>query len=227
MAAEAISLEIGGRSMWGVAVVDNEAEDKKDDLAISNDVQLVFKGSTVLDSGIEVGMRIIIEGEESDDQGDGTAYVSGSFGDIRIGNDDPASYKMSTSAPYATFFYGINTSFWSGHLSGEWLSTFAGAGAGGATLSYFSPVINGFQFGTSYAPEAGEEAKSGTVYSREGGDAWSVGARYDGAFGDTGVTLAAGMTSLDVPEKPMSLVARGLQGSTMLNEAGWFCCSNA
>ena len=144
-----------------------------DDLAISNDVQLVFKGSTVLDSGIEVGMRVIIEGEESGEQGDGTAYVSGSFGDIRIGNDDPASYKMSTSAPYATFFYGINTPFWSGHLSGEWLSTFAGEGAGGATLAYFSPVINGFQFGTSYAPEAGEEAESGTVYSQEGGDAWS------------------------------------------------------
>ncbi len=199
MMAEPISLSVGGRSMWGVAVVDSDAEDNKNDIAISNDVLLVFKGSTVLDGGLEVGVRIDIEGEESDDQGDGKyAYVSGSFGDIRVGNDDTASHKMSTAAPYATYFYGINTPFWAGSLSGEWHSTFAGAGAGGASVLYFSPVINGFQFGASYTPEAGTEARSDTVYSDEGQDAYSVGLRYDGAVGDAGVTVAAGYTSKEV-----------------------------
>jgi hypothetical protein len=185
--------------MWGVAIVDSDANDNKNDIAISNDVLLVFKGSTVLDSGLEVGMRIDIEGEESDDQGDGKyVYVKGSFGDIRVGNEDAASYKMSTAAPYATYFYGINTPFWAGSLSGEWHSTFAGLGAGGASLLYFSPVINGIQFGASYTPEAGTEARSDTVYSDEGQDAYSVGLRYDGAVGDAGVTVAAGYTSKEV-----------------------------
>ena len=199
MMAEPISISVGGRSMWGVAIVDSDAANK-DDVAISNDVLLVFKGSTVLDSGLEVGMRIDIEGEEGDDSGDGKyAYVSGSFGEIRVGNEDAASYKMSTAAPYATYFYGINTPFWAGSLSGEWHSTFAGVNLGAsASVLYFSPVINGFQFGVSYTPEAGTEARSNTVYSDEGNDAYSVGLRYDGAVGDAGVTVAAGYTSQDV-----------------------------
>ncbi len=211
--AEPISLTIGGRSMWGVAVVDNEAEDNMDDLAISNDVRIVFKGSTVLDGGLEVGMRIDADGgtgEDKDSVIGEYAYVSGSFGQLRVGNQDTASYKMSTSAPYATFFYGINTPFWTGHISSAGtISTYAGAGVGGASLMYFSPVINGFQFGASYTPEAGTKAHSNTVYSQEGNDAWSIGTRYDGAFGDTGITFAAGVTSWDVAMSKAEVVNRG------------------
>ncbi len=211
--AEPISITVGGNSHWGVAIVDNEMDTadgngETDDIAISNDVELKFSGSTVLDSGVEVGVRIEIEGEESKDQGDETyMYVEGSFGEIRIGNDDAASYQMSTTAPYATFFYGINTPNWTGTISGDgsnWHSTLAGADVGSgdgdsASMMYFSPVLNGFQFGMSYAPEAGAEARSGTANRNKDGDAYSVGARYDGAFGDAGVTISAGYTSQDVP----------------------------
>ena len=110
--AEPISLSVGGNSYWGIAVVDNEAADDTDDIALSNDVELRFAGSTVLDSGVEVGVRIEIEGEQNDDQGDETyMYVEGSFGTIRIGNDDAASYQMATAAPYASYIYGLNTPF--------------------------------------------------------------------------------------------------------------------
>ena len=194
---------MGGNSHWGIAIVDNDLDGKgtdsdgemlpeTDDLAISNDVELKFSGSTVLDSGLEVGVRMEIEAEESGDQGDETyMYVEGSFGTIRLGNDDPASAQMGTAAPYATYFYGINTPYWSGSFTGNpsnWHSTFADAGAGdSASIMYFSPVINGFQFGVSYAPEAGSEAQSGTASRKKGHDAFAVGARYDGAFGDAGV----------------------------------------
>ena len=206
MMAEPITLTIGGNSHWGVAIVDNEAMDNSDDIAISNDVELKFHGSTVLDSGIEVGVRIEIEGEESTDQGDETyAYLEGSFGTIRIGNDDAASYSMGTVAPYATYFYGINTPYWSGSFSsGGWHSTLAGADFGdSASLMYFSPVINGFQFGVSYAPEAGKEARSDTASMAEGHDIVAVGARYDGSFGDAGITLSFGYASKDVPPVPV------------------------
>ncbi len=209
MMAEPISITVGGNSHWGVAIVDNEMDTadgngETDDIAISNDVELKFSGSTVLDSGVEVGVRIEIEGEESGDQGDETyMYVEGSFGTIRLGNDDAASAQMATTAPYATFFYGINTPFWSGTISGDgsnWHSTLAGIDVGdSASMMYFSPVLNGFQFGMSYAPEAGAEARSGTASRNKDGDAYSVGARYDGAFGDAGVTISAGYTSQDVP----------------------------
>ncbi len=203
MMAEPISLTIGGNSHWGISVVDNEAEaDAKDDIAISNDVELQFKGKTILDSGIEVGVRIEIEGEQSDDQGDETyMYLEGSFGTIRIGNDDPAAAQMSTAAPYATYFYGINTPFWTTHISsGGSITTFphANVWSDPASVMYFSPVINGFQFGVSYAPESGSEARSGTADRTKGNELVSVGARYDGAFGDAGVTVAGGYTSKDV-----------------------------
>ncbi len=203
MMAEPISLSVGGNSHWGIAIVDNDMDkDTTDDVAFSNDVELRFSGSTVLDSGIEVGVRFEIEGEESSDQGDETyMYLEGSFGTIRVGNDDPASYSMSTAAPYATYLYGINTPYWSGSISSAgWHSTFAGADAGdSASAMYFSPVINGFQFGVSYAPEAGAEARSGTASRTKGGEVFGVGARYDGAFGDVGVTFAGGYASQDVP----------------------------
>jgi outer membrane protein OmpU len=203
MMAEPISISVGGNSHWGVAIVDNDATPNNDDIAIANDVELNFTGSTVLDSGLEVGVRIEIEGEQSGDQGDRTyAFVSGSFGEIRIGNDSDMSEKMGTSAPYATFFYGLNTPYWSYDLSGGSISTFAGANfQDGATLLYFSPVINGFQFGVSYTPEsiadAGGEARSGVAPQGEDNDVHSVGARYDGAFGDAGVTVAVGYASLN------------------------------
>ena len=43
MMAEPISLSIGGNSHWGIAVVDNEAADANDDIAISNDVEIHFR----------------------------------------------------------------------------------------------------------------------------------------------------------------------------------------
>ena len=201
MAAEPISLTIGGNSHWGMAVVDNEASTTTDDIAISNDVELSLSGSTVLDSGVEVAVRFELEGEQSGDQMDEThVSISGSFGTIRIGNDDPAGNAMGTAAPYATWFYGINTPYWVGSFSsGSWHTTFAGVGVGdSASVVYFSPTLNGFQFALSYAPEAGAEAQSGTADMGEGDDVSSIGARYDVAFGDAGVTIAGGYVTRDM-----------------------------
>ena len=56
--AEPISLTIGGKSHWGIAIVDNEADaDTKDDVAISNDVELKFHGKTILDSENQAILR--------------------------------------------------------------------------------------------------------------------------------------------------------------------------
>ena len=212
MMAEPISLSVGGNSHWGVAVSDNEAMPDNDDISITNDVEIRFAGSTVLDSGIEIGVHMELEGEQAGDQMDETyMYLSGSFGTLRLGNDDAASAQMGTAAPYATYFYGLNTPFWtySPGISNAyetsdnatWMSTFAGVDAGdSASFMYFSPVINGFQFGLSYAPEADAEARNRPADQGEGNDVVSIGLRYDGAFGDAGVTVAAGYASQDNSE---------------------------
>ncbi len=209
MMAEPISLSVGGNSHWGVAVSDNDATPDNDDISIANDVEISFAGSTVLDSGLEIGVRMELEGEQASDQMDETyAYIEGSFGTLRIGNDDAASAQMGTAAPYATYFYGLNTPYWAyspgissafeGSSNATWMSTFAGVDAGdSASIMYFSPSFNGIQFGLSYAPEAGEEARNSPADQSEGNEVASVGIRYDGSFGDAGVAFSVGYASLD------------------------------
>ena len=217
MMAEPISIAVGGNSHWGIAIVDSDSS-TADDLVLSNDVELNFVGGTVLDSGLEVGIRIEIEGEEHEDQGDRNyAFVSGSFGEFRIGNDSDMSEKMATSAPYASSFYGLNSPFWAANS----ISTFAGSGFDdGVSLLYFSPVINGFQFGVSYTPESGVEARSGNAANPEGGEVVSIGARYDGAFGDAGVSIAVGYASQDVPAGAGPMDAMDAMFTTVGNVSG-------
>ena len=207
-AADPISLSVGGFQNWGTYFSStDDASYKKtadvDSFGIRYEGEVHFKGKTVLDNGLEVGVRFELEGEEQDgDQLDETyAYVEGSFGTLRIGNDDAVSYSMATTAPYATFIWGLNTPSFSLGAEGNTLSTLAGVGIGdSASVMYFTPVLNGIQLGVSFAPEAGQERSSSSSYEAdpEGGQAWSVAARYDGTIGGMGVTLAAGYASWDV-----------------------------
>ncbi len=206
-AADPISLSVGGYQNWGVYFASYDNDDGIDDNGIRNEGEIHFKGKTVLDNGLEVGVRFELEGEEEDgDQMDETyVWVEGSFGTFRIGNDDPAATQMATAAPYASYIWGLNSpSFSIGSSAGVstmWPSTFAGVEVGdSASVMYFTPVFNGFQFGLSYAPEAGMERRSENSYvpaEPEGNDAWSIAGRYDGELSGVGVTLAAGYVAWD------------------------------
>ena len=207
-AADPISLSVGGYQNWGVYFSSTDDAtytdtDDVDSFGIRNEGEVHFKGKTVLDNGLEVGARFELEGEhQNGDQMDETfVYVEGSFGTMRIGNDDPASYAMATAAPYATYVWGLNTPSFSIGAEGNTMSTFAGVGIGdSASLMYFTPVMSGIQLGVSFAPEAGMERRGQTSYEPDpdGGQAWAVGLRYDGTVGGMGLTLAGGYASWDV-----------------------------
>ena len=209
-AADPISLSLGGGQTWGMSFADYDdpafdegGASARDDLSIHTSTKIKFKGATVLDNGLEVAVNFELEGESKPgNQMDETwTQVEGSFGAIRIGNEDPASYQMATAAPYASYVFGLNTATFA--IGGSpTLSTFPGVNIGNsASLMYFSPVFNGFQFGVSFAPEAGMEVNESTGNGGaqpEGGEAWSVAARYDGEMGGVGVTATAGMVSWEV-----------------------------
>ncbi len=195
-AAEPIELSFGGYHNWAVFLADNddsagngvsipnEPGFNKGDHDIKFDGELQVRGKTVLDNGLEVGVRIEIEGETQGDQLDENyAYIEGSFGTFRIGNDDPASYNMATAAPYINYVFAANTpSVFANGLSQFFAQTTglarsrfaAGASVTFATfpnqtgddarVMYFSPVFNGFQFGASYAPD-NKEARPAGVYT--------------------------------------------------------------
>ncbi|MDG2481620.1 MAG: porin [Alphaproteobacteria bacterium] len=195
-AADPIELSIGGYHNWAFFFADNDSNPATGtlpaepgfglgdhDLKFSGEVQL--RGSTVLDNGLEVGVRIEIEGETQGDQMDENyAWIEGSFGTFRFGNDDPASAQMATAAPYLNYVFGANSATVfvngmsqyfarSGAANNTLRSRFsAGAYATFATfpnqsfddaqLIYFSPVFNGFQFGVSYAPNNTEALPAAT-----------------------------------------------------------------
>lgn len=252
-AADPIELSVGGYHNWALFFANNDDNPATGslpaepgfglgghDLKFSGEVHL--KGSTVLDNGLEVGVRIEIEGETDGDQMDENyAWISGSFGTFRFGNDDPAALAMSTAAPYLNYVFGANSASVFANGMSQFFATTAGTAslrsrfsAGGfatfatfpnqafddAQLMYFSPVFNGFQFGVSYAPN-NTEARVGGGYllpvltgtaatspAFTHGEVYSVGARYDGAVGDVGVTLAAGwmrMNSKAISNAPGTL----------------------
>ena len=209
-AADPISLSLGGYSYWGLSFADYDdpafdegGASARDDLSIHSDTEVHFKGSTVLDNGLEVAVRFELEGEQDDGDQIDEAWteVTGSFGTLRVGNDDPAAYSMGTAAPYASYIFGLNSPFFAIGGSST-LTTFPHADwADSASLMYFSPVFEGFQFGLSYAPEKGQEstrANGNGGAQPPGGELWSIGARYDGEMGGVGVTASAGYVTWEV-----------------------------
>jgi len=244
-AADPIELGLSGYQNWAMFWADNsdgpatgtlpaEPGFNKGDHDIKYIGEVHFRGKTVLDNGLEVGVRFELEGETGGDQMDETyAYIEGSFGQIRLGNDDAASYNMATAAPYLNYIFNANSpsvftnglSQFFGQTTGLLRSRFAaGATATFATfpnqsgddasIHYYSPVFNGFQFGASYAPDNGE-ARDGDLYllnSKGGATAggstgvspaathaavYSLAARYDGEVGELGVTVAGGWMRME------------------------------
>ena len=123
--------------------------------------EVTFSGETTLDNGITVGVNIQLEGETTGDQIDENyVYFEGNFGRVEIGEIDGASFRTATFLPSAYFYQGPNygSVIWgappgrNGAGTGAW--TYAGVWAGDASrVNYFTPRINGFQLGVSYAPE--------------------------------------------------------------------------
>ncbi|MBC6440638.1 MAG: porin [Rhodospirillales bacterium] len=281
-AADPIELSIGGFQTWGFYTTDVDDSAKTDpgfgtdnhDLFYSG--ELLFSGKTVLDNGLEVGLRFELEGETSGDQLDETyVYVEGAFGTLRIGNDDDVAAQLGTAAPYLSYIFGANSptvfangisNFMSRSVEGavaanpgftapaggltidkvttnaangamreltvtvpedtvvvpatpakagatpggalksrfaagatSTLSTFAAYGGDRGRIMYFTPVFNGFQFGVSYSPNAGETGNGGTYELPEDTDtaSVSVAGNYNGQLGDVGVTFSAGYVNID------------------------------
>jgi len=158
----------------------------------------------VLDNGLEVGVRIEIEGENQggDQLDENYAWIEDSFGTFRFGNDDAVSYIMATTAGTAS----LRSRFAAGAYAT--FATFPNSTFDDASLYYFTLVFNGFQFGVSYAPN-NTEARPAGVYllpvkvgtasntspAFTHGEVCSAAGRYDGSVGDVGdvgVTVAAG-----------------------------------
>jgi hypothetical protein len=253
-AADPIKLSVGGYQYWGVAYAHNDnnpgtatipAEPgfNKGDHQVYFDGEIQFKGSTVLDNGLEVGVRFELEGETQADQMDETyAWVKGSFGTLQIGNNDPASLELATAAPYVDYLFNGNSPYFSvnglsqffAQTTGLLRSRFAaGAYATFATfpnqafdngqLMYFTPVFNGFQFGASYSPAGGETRMSNAYLLpvKTGGSSTSPAFTHGSVTSLAGrydgqigdVSVTAAVGWMNMQDKAINNLPTGLQSS--------------
>ena len=161
-AAEPISIEVGG--FFGSVMTARDQSDhaglREFDVDTSGEIQ--FKGSTTLDNGLTVGVRIEYEAHN---QGGGGSIVDeryltldGGFGQLKLGSDDSAAYSMHYQAPVAAWQVGLNTPSYAGlsgggNLASSYLSTYPTVGSDGNKIIYFSPRVGGIQLGASYQPD--------------------------------------------------------------------------
>ena len=173
-AADGIKLTVGGffkEAYMAVFDDDNDGElgNERNTDGFFNDAEIHFKGSTVLDNGLEVGARVELEGETDTDQIDEAwIWFSGGFGEVRIGSDDEALANACVVPPGGTANFsafspnqwGANDAFlfaFFGTFSSNSVCAGVDSGSDAQKILYITPNFSGFQLTLSYTPNGGAE----------------------------------------------------------------------
>ena len=221
------TLSVGGylNEIVGV-VLSDKSKAKKTALDIHNDGEVHFRGAATLDNGIKIRARAELEISEHSrgpTRGEGGTddlhpiggqdiidevyvNVSGSFGQVRLGEDDSVGQLMVVgySGSWATQV-GQNLSFdggeWVAHAPGSpshvaWI----GADSDGTKVSYISPRISGLQVGFSYTPNTDEHDDWRHAGTNKNHNGFAGAVNYSGKFGETGVGAAVGYQKFKAPE---------------------------
>ncbi len=210
MAAPASAAEwtvrVGGFMEQYVAYADSDANFSGDFDGIDSkqDGEIWFLPSITLDNGIKIGANVQLEALTNSDQIDESfMFIKGSFGEILLGSENSAGYKMTYAAPDVTFINlnsGSTTMFipWSGNGAGDDLfrrtlnTTFLeNMGNNDAQrFTYFSPRFSGFQLGLSYARDGRQDDNTQVDTDLELHDIFDVGANYVNTFGDFNMAVS-------------------------------------
>ncbi len=165
LAADGVKLSVGGFFKEAYMMNfddDNEGEagNERNTDGFFNDAEIHFKGSTVLDNGLEVGARVELEGETDGDQIE-EAWVSfaGGFGEIHIGSEDEALANGCIVPPGGTGnFSAFSPNQWGANtLTTNTVCTGVDDRSDAQKILYVSPSFSGFQVGLSYTPNGGDE----------------------------------------------------------------------
>ena len=225
----------------GFASVDAPGNADYDGVDVLQDSEIIFTPSITLDNGLTFGVDVQLEGVQNGDQIDEAfAFVKGSFGQILIGSENSAGYKMTYGAPDKTW---INVN--SGSLSG--FIPFSGGGFGSDVfrgtlgssylevnrnndaqrITYFTPRFAGFQVGVSYARDAQQDSSSAVNINAPGtlNNIFDIGANYVNSFGAFDIALSGryGQGSLDLGSSvltPAVAAVPGTPGSAAVNGLG-------
>lgn len=226
-AADRISLGLSGnyRVLGGIVNQDDgtaESVAGARDHGIGTDGKINFSGSTTLDNGIEVGVRVELEAQGIADTID-EHYIwienTDVWGRLEFGDRDGADNKMNVLAPFVfgPAIVGVQTIQLASAPGAAGASSFGSANtaavpivvpgiSGDSTkLTYFTPRFSGVQLGISYTPETTENLGAGfgtpvaALETTNGdlGEVLEIGANWNGNLGDASVRASATYAAAD------------------------------
>ncbi|MHA1528168.1 MAG: porin [Alphaproteobacteria bacterium] len=200
-------VRVGGFMEQYVAYADSDANFSGDFDGIDSkqDAEIFFLPSITLDNGLKIGANIQLEAltNSSDQIDEAFMFIKGSFGEVLLGSENSAGYKMTYGAPDVSFINlnsGSTTLFipWSGGGAGDDLfrrtlnTTFLeNSGNNDAQrFTYFSPRFSGFQVGASYARDGNQDSNSQLDGDEGLRDIFDIGANYVRSFGDIDLAVS-------------------------------------
>jgi predicted porin len=209
-----VTLSVGGFFNTTVAAtsVDAAAGTDFDGVDVLTNSEIIFAPSMTLDNGITIGANVQLEGNTSGDQIDESYFIiRGDFGEVNIGSENSAGYKMTVAAPDVSHIYANSTSLTS-------FVPFSGATAGadifrgtlGSTyienarnndaqrITYYTPRFGGLQLGVSYARDGGQgngAVDNNTTLT----DIVDIAANYGGSFGGVDLNASARYGTASAP----------------------------
>ncbi|MES2728931.1 MAG: porin [Pseudomonadota bacterium] len=211
---QAIALDIGGFvRMYGSAVTQDDATGHIAPFDLLRDTEIYFRGKTVLQNGVTIGMQIEtdVDADDNSSVNESYLYALGDWGRINVGEEDGAAYLLQITTPGADpNIDGARTEIQpfndtaaglGGGLSGTYNLGYGNDEAKDAhKITYLSPRFAGLQLGVSYAPETDD----GSVADVEGNrltnsgldDAYEAAMRYEGKLQDVKLTLGGGYTHI-------------------------------
>ena len=220
-AAAEWNMRVGGymNQAVGFADVDANFSGEFDGVDVYSDTEIHFVPSITLDNGIQFGANIQLEAggylSTSDTIDEQYMFIKGSFGEVLLGSENSAGYKMSYGAPTVTSMV-VN----SGSL--QIFIPFSGGGAAsgvfrgvmGTTFlensrnndaqrfTYFTPRMAGFQLGASYARDGNQDTFAQLDSDSTLSDIFDVGANYVNSFGEVSVALSGRYGTASAPSGP-------------------------
>ena len=226
-AADRISLGLSGnyRVLGGIVNQDDgtgESVAGARDHGIGTDGKINFSGSTTLDNGIEVGVRVELEAQGIADTID-EHYIwienTDVWGRLEFGDRDGADNKMNVLAPFVfgPAIVGVQTIQLASAPGAAGASSFGstngaavpvvvpGLSGDSTKLTYYTPRFSGIQLGISYTPDPQENLGAGfgtpvaALETTVGGvgEILELGANWNGNLGDASVRASATYASAD------------------------------
>jgi outer membrane protein OmpU len=193
-AADPIKLTVGGYMEQWVGFAANDGDQNRRNVDEQSDSEVYFRGSTKLDNGISVAVRMDFEADRGNTGMDDSFLTlsSDSLGRIELGSTWSPDAKLAHGAPDVGISYfgtGGDVDNWIVRPTGHTSTDTARGTTDSNKIAYYSPTFSGFQIGASYAADEVAGGNPAALASTGAGlsPAYAVAAAYNGTIGELNV----------------------------------------